>query len=153
MNQKHSPTPDTRDKKLWRVRLWASASLTALMAFLAPLTPSHTPTLDTARANNTETVKESPPDIEPREYARLLARSQYDWGDAEYKCLSILWGKESAWNHLSDNPHSSAFGIAQMLREKSKDPYQQIRNGLRYIEHRYSSPCNAWKFWQRNYWY
>jgi hypothetical protein len=39
------------------------------------------------------------------------------------------------------------------LGEKSTDPTKQIRNGLRYIEHRYENPCNAWEFWKRNYWY
>jgi hypothetical protein len=55
----------------------------------------------------------------------------------------VLWGKESAWNPKADNPNSTAFGIAQMLGEDSTNPYVQISNGLRYIEHRYSNPCAA----------
>jgi hypothetical protein len=82
-----------------------------------------------------------------------LKMEEYSWDKEELSCLKRLWGKESAWNHLADNPNSTAFGIAQMLGEKSDDPFIQIRNGLRYIEHRYDKPCNAWRYWQRHNWY
>lgn len=85
-------------------------------------------------------------------YAALKMK-EYGWDKEELGCLKKLWGKESAWNHLADNPNSSAFGIAQMLGEKSDDPFIQIRNGLRYIEHRYDKPCNAWKYWRSHNWY
>lgn len=88
----------------------------------------------------------------PKEYAQIAIKA-YNWNTTQYVCLSQLWGKESAWNHKSDNPKSSAYGIAQMLGEKSKHPKIQIDNGLRYIEHRYGKPCNGWKFWQRHSWY
>lgn len=71
----------------------------------------------------------------------------------EFVCLIKLWDKESHWNYKADNPNSSAYGIAQMLNEDSKHPAEQILNGLRYIEHRYDKPCNAWKFWLRKNWY
>jgi len=89
---------------------------------------------------------------QPKNYAKIKM-ADYRWGDAQLNCLKSLWGKESAWNHLADNPKSTAFGIAQMLGETSKSPMVQINNGLRYIKHRYDTPCNAWKFWQRNKWY
>jgi hypothetical protein len=88
----------------------------------------------------------------PKEYARIAIK-EYGWSHKHYGCLTRLWGKESAWNHKADNPTSSAFGIAQMLNEKSTSPMKQINNGLRYIEHRYGDPCAAWKFWQSRYWY
>lgn len=88
----------------------------------------------------------------PKGYARIAVK-EYGWSNRDYGCLTRLWGKESAWNHKADNPTSSAFGIAQMLNEKSKNPMKQINNGLRYIEHRYGNPCTAWKFWQSRYWY
>ena len=68
--------------------------------------------------------------------------------NTEYSCLKKLWGKESAWNHLADNPKSSAFGIPQILGLKTKDPYKQVDLGLKYIKHRYSTPCKAWAFWK-----
>jgi hypothetical protein len=88
----------------------------------------------------------------PKKYAQQ-ALKKYKWNSKQYACLTKLWGKESAWNHLADNPTSTAFGIAQMLREKSRNPMTQINNGLRYIEHRYGTPCAAWQHWQRRNWY
>ena len=88
----------------------------------------------------------------PKLYAKHAIKA-YKWNQTQFGCLAKLWGKESAWNHKADNPHSTAFGIAQMLREKSRNPMVQIDNGLRYIEHRYGTPCNAWRHWQRANWY
>ena len=89
---------------------------------------------------------------DPKGYAKLLLDEQ-NLPVSEYKCLVQLWGKESAWNHLADNPKSTAYGIAQMLNEDSDHPAEQISNGLRYIKHRYDTPCEAWKFWRSHYWY
>ena len=89
---------------------------------------------------------------QPKIYAKIKM-ADYRWGKTQSKCLNALWGKESAWNHQADNPISTAFGIAQMLGEKSTSPMVQINNGLRYIKHRYGTPCKAWQFWQRNKWY
>jgi hypothetical protein len=88
----------------------------------------------------------------PKKYAQIAIKA-YDWNTNQFVCLSQLWGKESAWNHKADNPTSSAYGIAQMLKEKAKHPKPQIDNGLRYIKHRYGDPCTAWKKWQRQKWY
>ena len=88
----------------------------------------------------------------PKKYAQIAIKA-YNWNTDQFVCLSQLWDKESNWNHKSDNPHSSAFGIAQMLKETAKHPKKQIDNGLRYIKHRYDNPCNGWKFWQRHRWY
>lgn len=88
----------------------------------------------------------------PKQYAKEQF-TKYNWEDSQFACLGKLWGKESAWNHLADNPESTAFGIAQMLGEDSTEPHIQINNGLRYIQHRYQNPCAAWQFWQRNNWY
>lgn len=88
----------------------------------------------------------------PKAYARIQLED-YGFGVTEYKCLVQLWGKESAWNYKADNPNSTAYGIAQMLKEDSKHPAEQIHNGIRYIIHRYETPCNAWAFWRKNYWY
>lgn len=89
---------------------------------------------------------------EPKKYA-LLKMADYGWYKTQHVCLTNLWTKESNWNYKSDNPISSAFGIAQMLNEKSKNPVTQINNGLRYIMHRYDNPCNAWKYWLSHKWY
>ena len=61
----------------------------------------------------------------------------------QYRCLELLWGKESKWDPRADNPKSTAYGIPQLLKLKAKDPYIQIDLGLKYIKHRYLTPCKA----------
>lgn len=86
------------------------------------------------------TVRFSP--SRSRAYARTLINER------QFKCLDNIWTRESHWNHMADNPNSTAFGIPQMLGMKTQNPYRQIHIGLRYIWHRYGSPCAAWDFWQ-----
>ena len=64
----------------------------------------------------------------------------------EYRCLELLWDKESRWNPRADNPKSTAYGIPQLLKLKANDPYIQIDLGLKYIKHRHSTPCKALAF-------
>ena len=64
----------------------------------------------------------------------------------QYLCLEKLWTRESQWNPLADNKHSTAYGIPQLLKLKTKDPYKQIDAGLKYISHRYGTPCKALAF-------
>ena len=64
----------------------------------------------------------------------------------QYLCLEQLWYLESKWNPLADNKRSSAFGIPQLLKLKTTDPYKQIDAGLIYISKRYSNPCKALAF-------
>jgi hypothetical protein len=47
---------------------------------------------------------------------------------------------------------SSAYGIAQLLRETDHRSEYQILRGLKYIKVRHQSPCRAWNFFlKRNY--
>ena len=85
---------------------------------------------------------------EPRNLA-IKMLSDYGWEESEFLCLEPLWEKESNWNPYADNPNSSAYGIAQLLGELSSNPVSQMHNGMRYISHRYGTPCEAWEFWQR----
>jgi len=61
----------------------------------------------------------------------------------EYRCLEILWNRESQWDPRANNPKSSAYGIPQLLKLKEHDPYKQIDLGLKYISKRHSTPCKA----------
>ena len=61
----------------------------------------------------------------------------------EYRCLELLWNRESRWDPRANNPKSSAYGIPQMLRLKVLDPYRQIDIGLKYIAHKHQTPCKA----------
>jgi hypothetical protein len=67
----------------------------------------------------------------------------------QYRCLELLWNKESRWNPRADNPKSTAYGIPQLLKLKARDPYTQIDLGLKYIKHRYLTPCKALDFHKR----
>lgn len=62
---------------------------------------------------------------------------------SEYRCLETLWMYESKWNPKAKNKNSSAFGIPQLLRLTTKDPFQQIDRGLKYIKARHQTPCKA----------
>jgi hypothetical protein len=82
-------------------------------------------------------------------YAKALG-----YGKGERKCLLTLWTRESRLDHKADNPRSTAFGIAQLLRERSREPELQILHGLRYFEHRYGkSACRALDHSNRRGWY
>jgi hypothetical protein len=71
----------------------------------------------------------------------------------QYRCLELLWTRESRWNPRADNPKSSAYGIPQMLKMKERDPFKQIDLGLKYIAHKHRTPCNAWQFHKLRGWY
>lgn len=61
----------------------------------------------------------------------------------QYLCLEKLWYLESKWNPRADNEHSTAYGIPQLLKLTARNPYTQIDAGLKYIAHRYGTPCKA----------
>ena len=68
----------------------------------------------------------------------------------QYKCLAILYGKESAWDETAVN--GSHYGIPQGRSEylKTANKYEQVDWGLAYIEHRYGTPCAALRFFREN---
>lgn len=76
------------------------------------------------------------------------------------ECAVTLWTRESRFDHLArprnsaGKPVSSAFGIAQLLRERSGEPELQILHAIRYVEHRYrGSFCGAKRHSDRVGWY
>jgi hypothetical protein len=84
-----------------------------------------------------------------REYSKALG-----YTPREVACLVTLWTRESRFDHLADNKRSSAYGIAQLLRERSGSPELQVLHGIRYIKHRYrGSACSALSFHNRRGWY
>ena len=98
--------------------------------------------------------------LSPMAYAKKVVHNP-----TQFSCLKELWTRESHWNFLARNKQPvyqirdgkrvalHAFGIAQLLGEKSHDPRVQIDKGLRYISHRYSSPCHALNWHNRRNWY
>lgn len=97
----------------------------------------------------------------PRGLGQMMA-SDRGWTGKQWRCLELLWNKESKWNVRADNPTSSAYGIPQALpgskmasagRDWRTNPATQIRWGLGYISSRYGTPCAAWSHSQSHNWY
>lgn len=86
--------------------------------------------------------------------AMRYAKAGWGWDITQRRCAYSLFMKESKFDHLAKNSRgSSAFGIAQMLKETSKDPHIQILKAYRYIEHRYETPCRALRWHKLHNWY
>ena len=95
---------------------------------------------------------------EPVQYKQYIDYKTYslyllDFNYKEYKCLTILYGKESAWN--PDAVNGSHHGIPQGRSEylSTLDGYGQVRWGLDYIGHRYGEPCIALDHWRAKGWH
>jgi hypothetical protein len=76
----------------------------------------------------------------------------------QYKCLTKLYGKESAWNPRAIGNLTGThrvYGIPQGKSEwlKDQDGYAQVRWGLDYIGHRYGEPCVALDHWRAKGWH
>ena len=84
-----------------------------------------------------------------KEYALHLLGYNYK----EYKCLAILYGKESAWNPKAAN--GSHYGIPQGRSKwlRTQDGYSQVVWGLKYIGNRYGEPCIALDHWRAKGWH
>jgi hypothetical protein len=86
--------------------------------------------------------------------AMEYARAGWGWDKRQRDCVFRLFMEESKFDHLAKNQQgSSAFGIAQMLKEKSKSPEIQLLKAYRYIVHRYDTPCRAYRHHQLRNWY
>jgi hypothetical protein len=102
-------------------------------------------------AGSTSATKEY---VDYKTYALYLL----DFNYKEHKCLTILWGKESAWNPKAignlDGTHQ-VYGIPQGKSEwlKDQDGYTQVRWGLDYIGNRYGEPCIALDHWRQFNWH
>jgi hypothetical protein len=86
----------------------------------------------------------------PKQYA------YYSLNDIkQYRCLAALYGKESGWNHKAYNKSSGTVGIPQgkSVWLLTASPIQQTEWGMRYIKHRYSTPCIAWAHWRKYNWH
>ena len=87
-----------------------------------------------------------------KEYALI----SLDYNLREYKCLTVLYGKESAWNPNARN--GSHYGIPQGRSEylAKVDGYKQIQWGLKYIQHHriyQGDTCKALDHWKAKGWH
>jgi putative hemolysin len=100
--------------------------------------------------------------LDPRSVAASIAAERYGWGADQFRCLDILWNRESSWDHTATNPSSGAYGIPQSLPADKMASHgadwrtnaaTQISWGLDYISQVYGSPCAAWAHSQSLGWY
>ena len=91
----------------------------------------------------------------PKQYVtyKEYALHSLGYNYKQYKCLAILYGKESAWNPKASN--GSHYGIPQgrSVWLRDQDGYTQIQWGLKYIGNRYGEPCKALDHWKAKGWH
>lgn len=107
---------------------------------------------------------EVPADVDRGSNRALGYRLMIEFGfpEDQWAYLDALWQRESGWNHLADNPTSSAYGIPQSLpgtkmavvgSDWRTNPETQINWGLAYIGARYGTPQKAWAHSEAVGWY
>jgi hypothetical protein len=140
-------TKAQKRSKLIRKRVVATALLVITLIFfpIQKLTaPQKSPTPEPIKA----TMEQKKAN---KALAKKIAWAGYGWKDKEWYCLDKIFYKEAKYDHLAKNQSgSSAFGIGQRLKEKSKDPMTQLLHTYKYIQHRYKTPCSAWRFHIKN---
>ena len=88
-----------------------------------------------------------------KDYGRQRVK-QLGWSKKEWKALLTLWNKESRWDYKANNPHSTAYGIPQILDlPEDTTISQQVEAGLKYIQSRYKTPTSALAHHHRKGWY
>jgi len=91
----------------------------------------------------------------PKQYVtyKEYALHSLGYNYKQYKCLAVLYGKESAWNPKASN--GSHYGIPQgrSVWLRDQDGYTQIQWGLKYIGNRYGEPCLALNHWKAKGWH
>ena len=88
-------------------------------------------------------------DIKPALY------STYMIGEIQTQCLFNIALKESNIRYNAVNKSSGAYGAWQLLHKSAKgaSAHKQVELAIDYANYRYGSPCKAWAYWQRNYWW
>ena len=81
---------------------------------------------------------------------------------ASFRCIDVLWDRESRWRVHAENKSSGAYGIPQALpgRKMAKwgddwrdNAVTQVEWGYHYIRARYGNPCVALDHSYRTGWY
>ena len=76
-------------------------------------------------------------------------------GELQTECLFRIAIKESNIRYNAVNRSSGAYGAWQFMSKsvRGATPHEQVLLAIDYANYRYGSPCKAWEFWQRNYWW
>lgn len=158
---------------LIKVRVWAPAIALLVLFTSLPMAQGQTPNATQAGIpairsgceNVASRAGTRVPYASPafnKRFAACYMQRVYNWGSQEYVCLVTLWNHESGWRVNAHNRASGAHGIPQSLPGSKmasvgsnwySNPFTQIRWGLKYIKHRYGTPCIAWRVWKRQKWY
>jgi hypothetical protein len=133
--------------------LWQRAVIAILLAVFLQAS------ITTDKANPEPAIVYEPRPILEQVSAKEIAKELLD--HRQFICLTRLIGKESAWKPEAQNPTSTASGIGQMLdstvsslgMKKSDSAVAQLVATLSYISRRHSTPCGAWKHFEKNRWY
>ena len=114
------------ERKPLRGELASSLALAFGLLLCLLLIDSPVNKIDTAQAI---TIKKP---ISTKSYALRTIKDK-----TQYQCLNELYSKESGWNPTAVN--GSHYGIPQLKNKimLSKNPYEQVDYGIKYIAHRY----------------
>lgn len=122
-------------------RGWLASFAIAIGAALCSPAYAHAPMVRSAIHINDK--------VQAKQYAKNILTS------AQYKCLTTLYGKESAWDRTAYNK-SGAYGIPQLKNDMIKDMSgsMQVMYGIKYINHRYhGDTCKALQHWVKYGWH
>ena len=91
----------------------------------------------------------------PKQYVtyKQFAYHQLGYNLKEYKCLTMLYGKESAWNPKARNGSHHGIPQGRSIYLSTLNGYDQVQWGLDYIGHRYGEPCIAWQHFKDKGWH
>jgi hypothetical protein len=97
-------------------------------------------------------LEEGQQDLNPKTYIRWILPSK------EALCLIKLYGKESSFNRYAignEEGAIQAYGIPQLKNPliAHMSAIEQVNYGMKYIKHRYETPCEAWAHWQKKGWH
>ncbi len=130
--RRHSLLKRKGEPRRGRLARWHLIGITIIVSELLALEPAQAQTINTYK-----------------QYTFM----QLNYDFKEFYCVSDLWYLESRWSPTAKSKTSSAFGIPQLLNLKSKDPFYQIDQGLKYIKHKHLTACNALAFHKKKGWY
>ena len=120
-----------------RSRIARSVAIAIGISLLSPMPAANTGSRDT----NTK--------ITYKTYALRALNNDY----YQFNCLLRLYTKESNWRPKAKN--GSHYGIPQGRSTylANVNGYKQIDWGLKYINHRYNTPCKAWSHFKLRNWH
>ena len=92
-----------------------------------------------------------------RDIAKTWFLTEVDGYYDEWKCMDKIIYAESRWvPNLWNSQGSSAYGLGQVKGSydyTADNPLKQFKVAVKYVIHRYGTPCAGWSFHQKMGWY